>query len=68
MVTGMVGETTRFAYDPDHNLTEITLPDGGRISQRYDRQKDLILRQQGPGVKVTECTYKRPAPSPPKGN
>ena len=57
-VTGMVGETTRFAYDPDHNLTEITLPDGGRISQTYDRQKDLILRQQGPGAKVTMYAYK----------
>jgi RHS repeat-associated protein len=58
MVVGMVGETTRFAYDPDHNLTEITLPDGGRISQMYDRHKDLIVRQQGPGAKVTVYAYK----------
>ena len=56
-VVGFVGEVTRFAYDSDHNLTAMTLPDGGRITNFYDTANDFVLRQEGPGAKKTFYEY-----------
>ncbi len=56
-VTGFVGEVTRFAYDADHNLTAMTLPDGGRITNFYDTASDVVQRQEGPGAKKTVYEY-----------
>ena len=56
-VVGFVGEVTRFAYDSDHNLTAMTLPDGGRITNFYDTANDFVLRQEGPGAKKTIYEY-----------
>ena len=45
----LLGRTTRYAYDGEHNLTEVTFPDGSKKALVYDLAHDYLVRETGPG-------------------
>lgn len=51
------GQKTQFSYDSYHNLVKITYPNASYTTFLYDQEKDLLLKEAGPGVKTTTYQY-----------
>ena len=56
-VISPTGLKTQFSYDLYHNLTKLNYPDGNHTNFFYDHEKDLILKEVGPGKKITTYQY-----------
>ena len=51
------GNRTRYFYDDLHNLIKIIYPNGSQTVFDYEREKDVILSEKGPGQKKSTFSY-----------
>jgi len=51
------GQKTQFSYDSYHNLVQLTYPNATSTTFVYDHEKDLLLKETGPGLRTTTYQY-----------
>ncbi len=55
----LAGEKTQYQYDKQDRMTALTFSDGARTDITYDPKTGYVVKQAGPGQKVTNYQYGR---------